>query len=257
MSNPMSKVKNSGNVKKDEDFLGGGGFKTLPTDVYPMTIDQAFFGVSSGGATTVSLHLSGESGSKTRETFFVTSGTKKGCKNTYLKKAGTPEETEHYLPGFNAINSLCMLTVGEELTSEEIEVAKKTINLYSFDAGKEEPTEVDAIVSLVGAKIIAGIFNCTVDKKAKDDKGDWNPTGEVKQINEINKFFCAREGYENLTLIEIEGEVEEPKFQTDWLERYKDEIIDKSTKTSAKPGAPRESGKQAPKKSIFGKKKEE
>ena len=257
MANPLSNMKNSGKVEDDTDHIGGG-FQALKSGAYPLTVDKAFFGLSSGGANTVTVWLTGERGAQLRETFYVTSGTKKGCKNTYIKNKGKANESEHYLPGFNAVNSLCLLTVGEELTSEDIEVQKKMINLYSFEESKEVATEVDMIVSICGEKIVAGVFHQIVDKKKlNDDTGDYNPTGETKEVNEINKFFCAKEGYENLTLIEINADKEEPLFYNDWVEKYTDVVMDKTDKTKAKPGAPRQDGKAAPKKAIFGKKKAE
>nr|DAV70387.1 MAG TPA: Single stranded DNA binding protein [Caudoviricetes sp.] len=224
----MSLLKNletKANVEGEKDVLGGGG--VLDTNVYPMKVKVAYFTSAASGA--VAINLQGDvDGKEVRQQFWVLSGNDKGNKNTYTK-----DGKEYYLPSFLTANSLALLTVGKELS--QLDVEKKVIKLYDFDAKEERPTEVDVLVELTGQLIQAGIQKQTVDKNEKGDDGKYYPTGETREINEIVKFFRYDDG---LTVPEIEKGVTEAKFKDDWVTKWAGKVINKAkgNKDGAKTG---------------------
>ena len=226
----MSLLKNletKANVEGEKDVLGGGG--VLDTNVYPMKVKVAYFTTAASGA--VAINLQGDvDGKEVRQQFWVLSGNDKGNKNTYTK-----DGKEYYLPSFLTANSLALLTVGKELS--QLDVEKKVIKLYDFEAKEERPTEVDVLVELTGQLIQAGIQKQTVDKNEKGDDGKYHPTGETREINEIVKFFRYDDG---LTVPEIEKGVTEAKFKDDWVAKWAGKVINKAkgNKDGAKSGLP-------------------
>lgn len=226
----MSLLKNletKANVEGEKDVLGGGG--VLDTNVYPMKVKVAYFTSAASGA--VAINLQGDvDGKEVRQQFWVLSGNDKGNKNTYTK-----DGKEYYLPSFLTANSLALLTVGKELS--QLDVEKKVIKLYDFEAKEERPTEVDVLVELTGQLIQAGIQKQTVDKNEKGDDGKYYPTGETREINEIVKFFRYDDG---LTVPEIEKGVTEAKFKDDWVTKWAGKVINKAkgSKDGAKTGLP-------------------
>ena len=226
----MSLLKNletKANVEGEKDVLGGGG--VLDTNVYPMKVKVAYFTSAASGA--VAINLQGDvDGKEVRQQFWVLSGNDKGNKNTYTK-----DGKEYYLPSFLTANSLALLTVGKELS--QLDVEKKVIKLYDFDAKEERPTEVDVLVELTGQMIQAGIQKQTVDKNEKGDDGKYYPTGETREINEVVKFFRYDDG---LTVPEIEKGVTEAKFKDDWVGKWAGKVINKAkgNKDGAKSGLP-------------------
>lgn len=226
----MSLLKNletKANVEGEKDVLGGGG--VLDTNVYPMKVKVAYFTSAASGA--VAINLQGDvDGKEVRQQFWVLSGNDKGNKNTYTK-----DGKEYYLPSFLTANSLALLTIGKELS--QLDVEKKVIKLYDFEAKEERPTEVDVLVELTGQMIQAGIQKQTVDKNEKGDDGKYYPTGETREINEVVKFFRYDDG---LTVPEIEKGVTEAKFKDDWVAKWAGKVINKSkgNKDGAKAGLP-------------------
>lgn len=51
------------------------------------------------------------------------------------------------------------------------------------------------------------------------------PSGETRDINEINKFFRADDG---LTVPEIEAQVTEAKFKNDWENKFAGKTINRA-----------------------------
>lgn len=246
----MSLLKNlatKDNVEGEKDVLGGG--VVLDTDVYAMKVKVAYFTSAASGA--VAVNLQGDvNGKEVRQQFWVLSGNDKGNKNTYINSR---DGKEYYLPSFLTANSLALLTVGKELA--ELDVEKKVVKLYDFDAKEERPTEVDVLVELTGQMILAGIEKQTVDKNVdsgeKDDKGKtiYVPSGETRDINEVVKFFRYDDG---LTVPEIQKGVTEAKFKDDWIAKFQGVTRNKAkgNKDGAKAGLP-SGGAKAGTSSLF------
>lgn len=245
MSNPLSNLATDNTIQEGGDSLGG--YSALESDVYKMKIDKAFITLSAKKATAINLHFTGENNATLRVQLWATSGEDKGCKNYYVNKK---TNEKHYLPGFNQINALCLLTLGQEVSTLSTE--KKNIKLYDATAKKEVVTEVDMLMPLLGQEILVGVIKQTVDKRAKDAaSGQYMPTGEIRTENEIDKFFCAKDDYFQLTLTEIKDKITTPAFFGAWLKKWKGQIKDKTTKNVPAPGAPQAAGAQAAQTSIF------
>ena len=111
-------LKTDSSIANEKDVIGGG-FRPLDTDAYEMTINNAYFDKSSGGAMSLNLDLSNSKGDKLRTTIYITS---KAGRNFYFvkDKSGKPTEEKQYLPGFNIANAICLLTVGTEIADLRI-----------------------------------------------------------------------------------------------------------------------------------------
>ena len=221
-------------IEHDGDFVGGGS-RVLETDVYPLTIDMAYMDVSTGGAMSFNITLKGKNKEVLRETMYITSGTAKGCKNTYVNKK---TQQEHYLPGFSQANNLCLLAIGKNIS--ELVPEDKVLSLYDHTAKKEMPQTKKVLTALLGAAISVAVEKQIVDKTAKSGEQDsfgndiYVATGETREQNEIIKTFQA---VTNLTAAEIRAKITEPTFMTKWIELNKGNVKDKSTGIPANVGA--------------------
>jgi hypothetical protein len=238
-------LKTDETVKGDSDSVGG--FSILDSGVYPMKVKLAYITLSKGKAMALNTLLEGTKKEQLRAQFYLTGGEAKGCKNYYIDKK--TKEKKH-LPGFNMANSLCEITLGEQIGNLNTE--KKTINLYDYELKKETPTEVDMIMPLIGKEVYAGVINQVVDKRAKDpNSGEYMPTEETRTENEVDKFFRASD---KLTSVEIAAGETTPVFMGKWKDRWDGEVRNKASKTGIKKGAPaakRQTGKQAPTTELF------
>ena len=228
------------NIKVETDSLGG--FQVLDSNVYDFKIKNAFITLSSGKAMAFNIHCKSTDGKELRQQLWVASGEAKGCKNYYIdKKTGD----KRYLPGFNQANAICLLTVGKELS--KLETTPGVAEVYG------EKTKVDVLKDLIGQDITLGVIKQLVDKTAKNpDTGNYEPTGESKTENEIDKVFRARDG---LTVTEIRAKLTDPVFKGKWTEKWNGQVKDKTTNTSGAvagaPAAKRTAGAAAPVDDLF------
>ncbi len=206
----LSKLSTEQDIADEKDSVGGGS-GPLESGLYPSTINMAYVTTSKGGAVGLVLNLKTEDGRDLRQTLWMTSGTAKGCKNYYEDKKGNKQ----YLPGFNLANSLALLTVGKEINALDTE--SKVVSIYSFEAKAEVPTKVDMVMDLLNQEIIAGVIKQTVDKNVQDDAGNYVPSGETRDENEIDKFFRTRD---RMTTAEIRAQAEEATFIDTWSEKW-------------------------------------
>ena len=232
----LNNVATDSSIQDETDSVGGGG--VLESGLYPMKVTMAYLEKSAGGALAVSLHLEGVNGGQTRQKLWVASGDAKGNKNYYETQQGE----KRYLPGFNNANALCLLTVGKELgqmTTEE-----KLVKIYSFDAGAEVPTKVEVLTDLIGQEILTGLQKQIVDKRVKADDGSYQPTGETREENEIDKFFRASD---RMTTAEIRAEATEAAFAETWENKWTGNTRDRSSKGgTGQTGAPSTPAANAP-----------
>lgn len=239
MGQLLAGLETPSDIKESGDFLGG--FSAMESGVYETKVELAYVTVADSGAKAVNILLKTTDGRQLRQQFWITSGSAKGCKTYYVNQKTLEKK---YLPGFEMANHLCLLTIGKSLTTLETE--EKTINLYSPAEGKELPTKVDMLVDLLGKSVTAAIVKQIVDKTKKNDQsGEYEPTGEVRTENEIDKFFRTRDG---MTVAEIKAKSTEAKFKTQWTDKWEGQVRDKSSKTAGVqgvPGAPARPGKPA------------
>ena len=235
----LANLTSDESIANEKDSVGGGG--VLESNIYPAKVTLAYVTKSGGGALGLVISAKTTEGRDIKQTLWMTSGTEKGCKNYYEK-----DGQKHYLPGYLAANALALLTTGKEISGLETET--KVVNVYNSDAKAEVPTKVEMVMDLLGKEILIGLIKQTVNKTKKDEvTGVYQPTGETRDENEIDKFFRASD---RKTTAEIRAQVEEAKFADTWLEKWQGKVKDKSSKTAATgaPGAPRAAAPAAAKK---------
>lgn len=238
--NTFSNLNNETALEGDKDTLGGGFL--VDSGVHNMMIEMAYAGQSSKGALSLTLHLrSIADNSLVRSTIYVTSGTAKGTKNTYTDKETGKERP---LPGFSLANSLCQVVLGKNLS--DVAQEEKVIKRYDAEAKTEVPQKTQVLVELLNQPVQAGIIKRTVDKMVWNQNANaYTPDGTVKDENEVDKFFRARDG---LTQTEIQAGATESSFKDKWADKWTGVHEDKSTvsKGAVKKGAPATSAATAP-----------
>lgn len=168
--------------KVEEDFLAGSGI--LDTDMYLATIKTAFIGkAANSDARNVTLLLDID-GKEYRSQIWVSN---KEGEVTYKDKK--TKESKN-LPGFNQLNSLCLLIAGMEMGDMVVE--ELTVKLYDFETKRELPQAVDCFTALHGETVMVAMQRQTVDKQVKNDTtGVYENTGDVRDQNEVVKFFAV------------------------------------------------------------------
>lgn len=246
-------LKTDASIAEEKDVLGGGR-PLYDTDVYPAKVTMAYGKKSDGGAMAVALTLDLGDGREFSKDVYMTN---KAGQNFYER-----DGEKHYLPGFNLINSLCLLTTGQEISALTPET--KTVKVYNKEAKAEVPTPVPVLADLLGKEIMVGIERVLDDKTVKNEStGKYDPTGETMEVNEIAKFFCAREGFVGMTQTEIKaargGNAPAVLFKDQWLEKNKGKVRNKAKGAAAAgtAGAPGGAGAASsaakkPTNSLFG-----
>lgn len=246
------------NLKTDSAIKGQetdnlGGRQLFDTNAYKGKVTMAYAKKSEGGALALALTVKFDDGREFSKDIYMTN---KQGQNFYER-----DGEKHYLPGFNLVNSLCLLTTGQEISMLPTET--KTVKVYNSDAKAEVPTPVPVVVDLIGQDVIVAIERLIDDKTEKGDDGKYYPTGDTIEVNEIAKFFCAREGFEGMTQTEVkdsrDGKAPDELFMTKWLNKNKGQIRNKAKGAkeggSGKPSAGGAAGAPAQKKptsSLFG-----
>lgn len=232
-------------IKDEVDSIGSSG--PLESGLYEHTVKMAYMGESKGGAINMTLHLADPNGRELRTTVYLTSGKAKGQLNYYVDKR---TKQKSYLPGFNIADSLCLLTVGKHIA--ELATEAKLVGIYNFDTRKEEPTQVPVVMDLLGKSIITGVIKQTVDKNknvaAEGEAPDYQPTGETRDENEIDKFFRASDG---LTTAEIRAKTTVAAFKETWAAKWTGNTRDKSTGTASPAAQAATVAAAKPTKSLF------
>lgn len=206
-------------IANEKDTVGGGGNYILDSGLYTCTVETAYITKAASGALGMVVNFKTEDGRSLRQTFWLTSGSAKGCKNYYEK-----DGEKHYLPGFILANSLSLLTTGMEIN--QLETEKKVIPLYNPEAKAEVPTKVDMVMDLLGKEILVGVLKTIVDKTKKNAAtGIYEPTGETREENEVDKFFRARD---KMTTAEIRAQAPEATFYKVWAEKWTSKVKEKA-----------------------------
>lgn len=241
----LSGLTTSNDIAAEKDSVGGGSL--LDSNVYNFTVKLAYLQKAASDALSLVVHLTTEDNKEVRQQFWMTSGKEKGCKNYFVDKKGDKQ----YLPGFNMANSLCLLTVGKEISQMETET--KVVNVYSSEAKAEVPTNVEMLTELLGKQVLGGLIKQIVDKTAKDAAGNYQPTGETREENELDKFFRERD---SKTTAEILAQAPEAVFIETWKKKWVGQVRDRTTKQAGTAGAPKAGAAQAagtakPQNSLF------
>lgn len=229
----LKNLKTSDDVAVEKDRIGGGGF-LVDNGLYELTIEHAYITVADSGAMAVNVKFVTEDGKNVRLTEYVTSGKEKGCKNTYTDQKGK----EHYLPGFNKMNNLALLTL--EVPLNEVDTEEKLLKIYNAEAGGEAPTKVEAITDMFGKKVWAGIQRIIEDKMTKES-GYKEASGETREVNVIDKFFHADT---KQTVTEAMAGEEAVFFET-WKKEFDGKPPINKAKAAGTAGAPAKGGAPA------------
>ena len=227
-----------GDIKDEGDFLGG--FTPFESGLHKFNIELAYLIVSPKGAKGLSLVLKEKVATGNGRTFktdlYYTSGTEKGG----LPFWTTTDGEKRWLPGYTLANSLCQLITGKQEGLNAVATAKKTVAIYNRKEQKEMPTEVDMAMDLIGKDIVAGMIINIVDKNVKDASGKYVPSGETRQITEIDKFFRM----DGMTFTEVLAGQPKAVFIHKWAEKWKGQTVNKAKgatngpATTAAPVAP-------------------
>lgn len=217
----LNTLATDANIEDEKDTLGGGG--VLESGIYNCLVTMAYLDKSAGGALSLRLHFKTQEGREFRQCLWIASGDAKGNKNYYETKNGEKK----YLPGYIHANALSLLTVGKELPNMDTE--QKVVNVYNAEAQAEVPTKVEVLMDLLNQPIKVGLLKQTVDKRSKADDGSYQPTGETREENEIDKLFRASD---SMTTAEIRAQAEEAMFIHTWEQKWAGKTKDKTSKDS-------------------------
>ena len=239
-------------IPVESDVLGGNG--PLDSGIYDFKVTLAYLTKANSGALGLVLNLATPQKREHRETLWITSGNAKGNKNYYENAKGE----KNYLPGFLHADAICLLT-GHEGGLAGMDLEDKVVNVYNPEAGSEVPTQVPVLMDLIGKEILLGLHKQIEDKRAKNEAtGQYEPTGETRETNEIDKVFRARDG---MTTAEIRAQAADATFIHSWKEKWEGKVRDKTSKqagntgTAGSPRAAAAGAQQAaaaqPRKSLF------
>lgn len=221
----LDSLKTTAAIEHEGDSLGGGSY-ILATDVYNLVVDMAYFEKAKSGALSFNVVLKGQNKETVRQKWWVASGDAKGNKNFYTDKKGK----DHYLPDFTSANNFCLLACGKEIS--ELNVEEKMLNLYDFEQRKEVPTKKDVGMDVLGKEVVVAVEKQIVDKTANDGAGNYLPTGEIRETNQIVKSFSPKDG-RSAAEIRAELPAAEASFQESWIEKNKGTVNDLSTGVAA------------------------
>lgn len=237
-------------LQESQDRLGG--IQVFNTDIYIGTIKALYAGVSSGGATSVTL-IADLNGKEYTETMYVTN---KDGKNWFPNKQDPTKKVP--LPGFTVVDDICLIATGEPLAAQETE--EKVIKVWDSEAKKEVPKSVPMIIGALGKPIALGIQKSLANKQTKVGT-EYVPIAETREENHIDKIYHPEL---KLTVAEARAGQDVAQFWDAWLLKNKDQVRDKRTikdgetgnsgapsKAPPKPGTP---AGQPERKSLFGKK---
>jgi hypothetical protein len=230
----LASLSTDASIADEKDSVGSAG--ALDSGLYKAKVALAYITKSAGGAMGLVLNLKTDANREIRQTLWMTSGTAKGAKNYYEDKNGDKQ----YLPGFLHANSLALLTVGKEIAALDTET--KVVNVYSVEAKSEVPTKVEMLMDLIGQEVIVGLIKQTVDKTKKNDAGMYEPTGETRDENEIDKLFRAKD---RMTTAEIRAQADTAGFIDTWDAKFSGTVKMKAKGAAGTAGAPKAAGAPA------------
>ncbi len=201
-------------LEESQDRIGGN--RAINSDIYTGVVKALYAGKSDSGANSVTILLALPGGQEYSETYWITN--KKG-ENWFPNKQDPSKKVA--LPGFTIVEEICLVTTDKSLSEQEWE--EKTINVYDFDAKKEQPKAVMMATDIIGKEVTLGILKELGNKKEKINN-EYVATAETQERNVTDKVFHTDT---KKTVPELRNEVAEPEFYNKWLERNKDTTRDK------------------------------
>ncbi|AFO70559.1 single strand DNA binding protein [Pseudomonas phage LIT1] len=232
-------TSNNSDIKEAKDSIGGGS-RIFDTDIYAFKILAAYGSESSGGALAVNFEFEEHgTGRKLKIQQYVTSNKEKGQTNYYVNAEGE----KHYLPGFNIVNAICLMTAEKELAACAPE--QRTLKIYDYDAKAEVPKQVPVLTDLTGKDIYLALEKIIENKRVKNEAtGQYEDSSETRESNDVAAVFHFGT---KKTLNEARAKAE-PEFFDKWKEAKAGTVRDKSKKVAgggAASGRPAPAGGQA------------
>lgn len=210
----LANLTTDDSIKGGKDTVGGG-YAPKPSGVYDGVIKVAYLSKSTGGATAVNLIVAiGDS--EYRETVYITN---KQGQNFYLDKN---DGAKNYLPGFNTINDIALLTAQRELS--QLDTERKVVKLWNAEQAKEVPTEVECITAMHGKPIKLGILEEITFKNVKQGN-EYVPSNELRTSNVISKVFHPTN---SKTVNECRAKAETADFINKWKAKWDGKPNDKT-----------------------------
>lgn len=201
MDNLLSQLNDEG-VERSEDRTGGG-FRRLESDIYPSTIKTAFVGESSGGAMYVTFIFDVDN-TEYRETLYISNKNKEVYYRTSTDKKAP-------IPGFAIFKNIAIICANKEpnqLTTEE-----KVIKVWDYETSQDQMKSVPVITDLTGKEVALGIVKELVNKRKKNNAGEYVETADFTETNRITAVFHPTK---KLTVNEaLDGKP--AKFWDQWL----------------------------------------
>lgn len=198
----------------------GRTFGILETNVYEFTILKAYVTESSGGAMAFNFELESVDKEVLTTTIYVSSGKAKGQKNYYVDKNGKNQ----FLPGYSLVNDICILAA-ETALGPDLETEDLMVELYDYKLGKKVPTQVPVATELLNQKVKLAVEKQLVDKNVSDGNGNWVPSGETREQNEVVKAFSVDDD----TTVQEAKANKESAYMAKWLSNNKGNVRNKST----------------------------
>ena len=240
------KKQGDSSVQKSQDRVGG--FVPIPSGIYEAVIKQLWFGEYGSGAAYMDLQL--EAAGKTfRERILLSD--RNG--NNFWTKDGK----NTFFDGFMALDAICLFLTGEDFDANMGNIENKMVKVYNADQKKEVPTEVPVLANVIGETIKVAILHRKVDVTKKDDNGNYNPTGDVREENTLSKVLDTDT---NRTVTEIIDEVSSSVYADAWLARWEGKVSNEAKGvasgggTAGKPGASGGGASKGRGSGMFGKK---
>lgn len=239
-------IKKAKGVEAVQDTLGTGG--AIPSDLYPLTVKNAYMHESDSGAQALALEVATPEGKVFRQQHYVT--TKEG--NPYYE---TQDGKKKYLQGYQIADALAVLVSEGEANIGDLEPEERTISVWDSSKGQEVNKKVPVFVDLLGLEFLGGVLKVIKPKSTKVGDDYVEDPEQTIEINELDKVFSV-DGFTTLEL--MEGD-EEPTFHEKWLTRWKgkDKIIKPKKTAAPRAGARAAAGRSKPaasggaKKSFF------
>jgi len=214
----MNLFKTDTSIEEEKDTLGGGGF-VWDTGTYDVVIDSVYMDQSRGGAYNLNFVFKTADGRTLNQTLYVSSGTAKGTRNYYEK-----DGKKKYLPGFTAANEIAIVATGKEFY--QLESEDKIVEIYDYELKKKVPTTKPVFMELIGKTFKVGVQKIKEYKNVKNDAGDYVPSSDIKEYNEVSKSFTT----EGLTAVELKAGTTEPDFFNKWIKRNPSDFVKDKTK---------------------------
>jgi hypothetical protein len=196
--------------------------------IYNFVVELAYGDKSTGGANSLNLHLREKTShgkGRVLRTAIYCSNKQGGV--TYQDKDGV----DQLLPGFELSNDFSRLTCGRTL--DKAGAVDKNITLMNWSTRLEETISKKVLECCHGLELTAAVLVKIEDKNVLNAAGKYVPSGETREVTQVEKFYRTRDG---LTVNEIIENKTVAEHMAEWLAEYEGKVVNKAKKGT--PAAP-------------------